>query len=87
MAEEFGGAEKWGYLRSKGVSYTAGKGRVKGNGRGEDWLREGRGSRVDVVGEGSDLVDGGDWPEWLRRSEGDELEIIGEDGSVAQVWV
>src|SRR5277367_4015945 len=34
LAEDFGGREKWGYMQSKAVSYTAGRrgGKVGGNG-------------------------------------------------------
>lgn len=42
VAEKEGGREKWGYLRSMGFSYSAGRGKGKGKKeRGEDWLREG----------------------------------------------
>jgi glycine/D-amino acid oxidase-like deaminating enzyme len=51
LAEKEGGKGVWGYERSRGLSYSAGRG-WKGKGkkeRGEDWLRQG-GSRGDGVG-------------------------------------
>jgi glycine/D-amino acid oxidase-like deaminating enzyme len=87
LAEENGGREKWGYLRSRGLSYSAGaKGGRKGKERrGEDWLREDR-SRGEVVNFGGVFSDG-DAPGWLRRGEGDNVEVIGKKGSLAQVFV
>ena len=83
LAEAEGGREKWGYVRSRGVSFSAGAQTRKGE-RGEDWLRQG-GSRGDVVGV-SELFGEGNGPPWLRREEGDSLESIGEEGSLAQVY-
>lgn len=81
IAREFGGAERWGYRRSTGLSYSVGrKGREKS---GEDWLREGT-SRADVAGDGaSSKADRA--PGWLARKEGDVVEVISEKGSTAQV--
>lgn len=92
LAEKDGGREKWGYMRSQGVSYmpslTGGK-RKRGE-RGENWLRQDA-SRADAANEGvSEFVAGGEvelGPKWLHRSEGDEMETIGEEGTTAQVWV
>ncbi|PMD30747.1 FAD dependent oxidoreductase-like protein [Hyaloscypha variabilis F] len=82
LAEANGGREKWGYLKSRGVSYNAGSKGKKG--RGEVWLRQG-GSRGDVVGVSEVFGEEGDGPAWLKRGEGDSLESIGEEGSLAQV--
>jgi glycine/D-amino acid oxidase-like deaminating enzyme len=86
LAESNAGRENWGYLRSTGLSYSAG---VKRNGkkaeRGEDWLRAG-GSRGDVAGV-SEVFGDDDGPAWLKRAEGDRMEVIGEEGSLAQVYV
>jgi glycine/D-amino acid oxidase-like deaminating enzyme len=88
LAEEHEGRERWGYMRSRGVSYSAGaetgRGKRKKE-RGEDWLGEGR-SRGEVVGV-SEVFGDGDAPAWLRRGEGDNVKIIGEEGSLAQVFV
>jgi hypothetical protein len=85
LAEEFGGRERWGYTRSTGTSYTAGK--KKGNGRGDDWLRHGS-SRAEAATEIiSEFVAEDDGPRWLRRGEGDNVEVISDDGSTAQVWI
>jgi len=84
LAEANGGREKWGYLKSRGVSYNAGSKGKKG--RGEVWLRQG-GSRGDVVGVSEVFGEEGDGPAWLKRGEGDSLESIGEEGSLAQVYV
>jgi glycine/D-amino acid oxidase-like deaminating enzyme len=84
LAEKQGGKGAWGYERSRGVSYSAGRG-WKGKGkkeRGEDWLRQG-GSRGDVVGVSKVF---GDAPAWLERSEGDSMEVIGEEGTLAQMY-
>jgi len=86
LAEQYGGREKWGYLRSSGVSYSAGKvGKGRRGERGEDWLRQG-GSRGDVVGVSEAYVNDNE-PAWLKREEGDSIEVIGEEGSLAQVYV
>ncbi|KAF8862655.1 FAD dependent oxidoreductase [Acephala macrosclerotiorum] len=87
LAEKEGGREKWGYMRSQGVSYrpslTGGKRR-----KGEDWLRQDA-SRADAANEGvSEFVAGKEeesGPNWLSRSEGDEMEAIGVEGTMAQV--
>jgi len=95
LAEENGGREKWGYVRSTSLSYVpeAKLGRNRndksveegkwGEERGDEWLREGS-SRAAAVNE----VVGGrgeDEPTWLRRMEGDEVEVISDEGSTAQV--
>jgi glycine/D-amino acid oxidase-like deaminating enzyme len=86
LAEQYGGREKWGYLRSNGVSYSAGKvGKGRRGESGEDWLRQG-GSRGDVVGVSEGYVDD-NGPAWLKREEGDRIEVIGEEGTLAQVYV
>lgn len=88
LAEQYGGREKWGYLRSSGVSYSAGKvgmGKGRRGERGEDWLRQG-GSRGDVVGV-SEVFNDENGPTWLKKEEGDSMEVIGEEGSLAQVYV
>ncbi|KAE9365339.1 FAD dependent oxidoreductase [Stipitochalara longipes BDJ] len=82
LAESNGGKEKWGYLSSRGVSYSTGVKGKKGE-RGEDCLRQGN-SRGDVV-DVNEVFGEGDAPAWLRRAEGDSLESIGEEGSLAQV--
>jgi glycine/D-amino acid oxidase-like deaminating enzyme len=86
LAEEYGGWEKWGYLKSSAVSYSAGKvGKGRRGERGEDWLRQG-GSRKDVVGASKVYVnDSG--PAWLKREQGDSIEVVGKEGSLAQVYV
>jgi glycine/D-amino acid oxidase-like deaminating enzyme len=87
LAEEFGGREKWGYMKSQAISYSAGSG--SGNkARGDEWLREER-SRAEASNEGvSEIVAGEEYgPRWLRRAEGDILEVISVDGTMAQVWV
>jgi glycine/D-amino acid oxidase-like deaminating enzyme len=88
LAEEFGGREKWGYMQSKGISYTTGRRDGKKVGRGDDWVRAG-GSRADASGlEINEFSsEGDDTPRWLRRVEGDVVESISEEGSTAQVWV
>lgn len=87
LAEEFGGREKWGYMRSSGISYAAGRRVGKGGGRGDDWLQHG-GSRADASGvEVNEFSNEGDAPGWLRRGEGDKVESISEEGSAAQVWI
>ncbi len=84
LAEQYGGREKWGYLRSSGVSYSAGKvGEGRRRERGEDWLRQGA-SRGDVVGV-SEAYGNYNGPAWLKTEEGDSIEVIGEEGSLAQV--
>lgn len=83
LAEEYRGQEKWGYMRSSGVSYTAGRGGKKG-GRGDDWLREG-GSRADGLEVNEFPSEGDTAPRWLLRGEGDTVESISEEGSTAQV--
>jgi glycine/D-amino acid oxidase-like deaminating enzyme len=86
LAEQYGGREKWGYLRSSGVSYSAGKvGKGRRGERGEDWLRQG-GSRGDVVVVSEVFVNDNE-PAWLKREDGDSMEVIGEEGSLAQVYV
>jgi glycine/D-amino acid oxidase-like deaminating enzyme len=86
LAESNGGREKWGYLRSRGLSYNVGKvGKGRKGERGEDWLRQG-GSRADVVGV-SEVFGGDNGPVWLKREEGDSMDAIGEEGSLAQVYV
>ena len=82
LAREFGGAERWGYRRSTGLSYSVGR---KGEKSGEDWLREGT-SRADVAGDGVSSKDDR-LPGWLARKEGDVVEVISEKGSTAQVYV
>ncbi|TVY71480.1 putative oxidoreductase [Lachnellula suecica] len=87
LADEYGGREKWGYSRSTGLSYTAGKRR--GGPRGDDWLRHGA-SRADAIVGSSEFTDGAAQrlrPEWLARADGDDVEVISEEGSTAQVWV
>lgn len=92
LAEKEGGREKWGYMRSQGVSYTPSltSGKKKKGERGEDWLRQDA-SRADAANEGvSEFVAGQEeelGPKWLSRSVGDEMEVIGEEGTTAQVWV
>jgi glycine/D-amino acid oxidase-like deaminating enzyme len=89
LSEEYGGREKWGYMRSSGVSYTAGRpGRGKKGGRGDDWLRHG-GSRADGMGVevNESVEEDAGVPGWLKRGEGDNVERVTEEGSVAQVWV
>ena len=83
LAEEYGGRDKWGYMKSSGLSYTAGR-RISKHGIEDDWFREG-GSRADgvAVSEFSGGEDG--VPRWLRRGQGDTVESISEDGSLAQV--
>ncbi|PMD14195.1 FAD dependent oxidoreductase-like protein [Hyaloscypha hepaticicola] len=86
LAEQYGGREKWGYLRSSGVSYSAGKvgmGKGRRGERGEDLLRQG-GRRGGVVGV-SEVFNDENGPTWLKREEGDSMEVIGEEGSLAQV--
>ena len=83
LAEEFGGREKWGYTRSSGISYTAGRRRGKTTGRGNEWLRD-SGSRADGL-EVDEISSEGEAPRWLRRGEGDAVESVGEDGSTAQM--
>jgi len=87
LAEEFGGREKWGYMKSQAVSYAAKRSSGK-KARGDDWLREG-GSRTGASNEGvSEIVTGEeDAPRWLRRAEGDIVKVISEEGTMAQVWV
>jgi glycine/D-amino acid oxidase-like deaminating enzyme len=83
LAEEFDGREKWGYSRSTGLSYTAGRG--PRNGRGDDWLRQDP-SRADAAVGVSEFVDGDAkplMPKWLSRSVGDNVEEISEEGSTA----
>jgi len=82
LAAKEGGREKWGYSRSTGLSYSAGRASARAKKeRGENWLREG-GSRGDV---GSEVSGDSDGPGWLIRGEGDRVEVIGDDGSLAQV--
>ncbi|KAG0645083.1 oxidoreductase [Hyphodiscus hymeniophilus] len=83
LAEEFDGREKWGYMKSSGVSYTAGRRDGETKARGDDWLRGG-GSRADGL-EVSNVSSEGYVPRWLRRSEGDVVESISEEGSTAQI--
>ena len=84
LAREFGGAERWGYRRSTGVSYTTARGRGKGK-RGDDWLRAGT-SRAGAATGGSAVgVGEKGCPRWLAREEGDGVEVISEEGSMAQV--
>jgi glycine/D-amino acid oxidase-like deaminating enzyme len=87
LAEEFGGREKWGYMKSQAISYSAGSGSGK-KARGDDWLREGA-SRAEASNEGvSEFVtEEEDGPRWLRRAEGGIIEVISEEGTMAQVWV
>jgi glycine/D-amino acid oxidase-like deaminating enzyme len=88
LAENNAGRDGWGYLRSTGVSYSAGKlgkGRKGERERGEGWLRQG-GSRGDVVGV-SEVFGDDNGPMWLKRGEGDSMEVIGEEGTLAQVYV
>ena len=89
LAHDFGGREKWGYMKSRGLSYTPGMGTAT-KARSGDWLRQDA-SRVDVTMEGVSEYVGGededDHPSWLRRNEGDNMEIISEGGTTAQVWV
>ena len=88
LADEFGGKEKWGYTRSSGISYTAGRRAGRDGSRRDDWLRDG-GSRASTASfEASKFSgEGDDAPRWLRRGEGDVVESISEEGSTAQVWV
>ena len=84
LARQFGGAERWGYRRSTGVSYTA-RGSGKGK-RGDDWLRAGT-SRASAATGGAVAEGEGGSPRWLAREEGDEVEVISEEGGMAQVYV
>jgi glycine/D-amino acid oxidase-like deaminating enzyme len=89
LAEEHNGNEKWGYSRSTGTSYTAGKGRTVGGRNGTDWLRHGS-SRAEAAAAGvNEFVDGEEkgLPRWLKIKEEDTIEVISEEGSTAQVWV
>jgi glycine/D-amino acid oxidase-like deaminating enzyme len=87
LAEEFGGREKWGYMKSQALSYSAGRSSGK-NARGDDWLREGT-SRAEASNESvSKFVAGEeDAPRWLSRTERGIVEVISEEGTMAQVWV
>jgi glycine/D-amino acid oxidase-like deaminating enzyme len=89
LAQDFGGREKWGYLKSKGLSYTAGRGKATKT-MGGDWLRRGT-SRTDATMEDASGFVGGeaedDGPRWLQRNKGDSMELISEDGTTAQLWV
>jgi glycine/D-amino acid oxidase-like deaminating enzyme len=84
LAEEFGGREKWGYIRSSGLSYTAGRKGGKQGGRGDDWLRHG-GSRADGLEVNEFSSDGDYTPGWLRRGDGDAVESISDAESTAQM--
>jgi glycine/D-amino acid oxidase-like deaminating enzyme len=85
LAEEFGGREKWGYMKSQALSYSAGRSSGKKS-RGDDWLREGT-SRAEAASEGlSEFVGEEDVPRWLRRAEGDSVEVNSEEGTTAQMW-
>lgn len=85
LAEENGGKEKWGYVESRGVSYSAGKEEKGRKERGEDWLRAG-GSRGDIAGVSEGFSEDGVGPAWLMRGEGDSMESIGKEGSLAQMY-
>ncbi|KAK1758497.1 FAD dependent oxidoreductase [Echria macrotheca] len=87
LADEYAGAEKWGYSPTTSVSYTraaetTGAGKKK---RGDDWLRHGT-SRAEAAPEEAADEGGLSWnPPWLRRVPGDEIEIISGEGTTAQV--
>lgn len=86
LAQSNDGKEKWGYLRSTGVSYSAGvKAKGEKGDRGEDWLRAG-GSRGGVAGI-SEVFSDDNGPAWLKRGVGDSMEVIGDEGTLAQMYV
>ena len=83
LADEYGGAEKWGYVRSIGLSLVE-EGQKS---RGEDWILSG-GSRSSVVvkeedSEGRVEADGDNvTPSWLKSGRGG-CKVI--DADAAQV--
>jgi len=84
LADEYHGAEKWGYARSTGASFTEGEDMIDGDddhAEGE-WLEGGR-SRAEVAGTHEFYE--GEGPAWLMRREGDGYDVISADETVAQV--
>ena len=86
LAEEFGGEQKLGYMRSSGLSYAAGRGVGRNGSRGDDWLRDGGSRAAASAMTTSEFTSEDDnAPRWLRRGEGDAVESISEEGTTAQV--
>ncbi|KFA61876.1 hypothetical protein S40285_06574 [Stachybotrys chlorohalonatus IBT 40285] len=80
LAEEAGGAEKWGYAKSVTVAYEAARGAVEGG-----WLEAGA-SRASAAGGARGRGDGGEKsPPWLRVLEGDEVSVMDDGGGTAIV--
>ena len=78
LAEQHGGAEKWGYSRSTSTSFARNP-----LIHGEDWVESG--SRAQAAGTIHEAKSD-NLPTWLRRSKHDELDIIGADDTTAQVY-
>ena len=79
LAEKHGGREKWGYLRSTGISLAEAESTIPG---GEGWLMEGR-SRAEMKGKRTYWD--GKGPSWLAKREGQDMNIISDGESTAQV--
>jgi hypothetical protein len=82
LADKNGGAKKWGYSQSTGISLSQDAEAAVG-GSGEDWLRDGT-SRASAAGQKPSL--GADGPAWLKRAEGASMEIISQDGTTGQMF-
>ncbi|KOS20881.1 putative oxidoreductase [Escovopsis weberi] len=81
LAEEHGGAARWGYANTRALSYEAQAGAAARDGkRGEDWLLEGT-SRA--LAKGSEGRRDGDLevPRWWRRRAGDAASVVDESGT------
>lgn len=86
LAEEHGGAQKWGYMRGTALSLDASDTSKKRGKRGDDWLRAGT-SRAETAAMAADAIAWEQSPQWLTRQEGGRVEKISDDDTVAQVFV
>ncbi|RYP65755.1 hypothetical protein DL770_008935 [Monosporascus sp. CRB-9-2] len=77
LADQDGGAEKWGYAPSTSISLMPSKNKM----RVDAWCRDGTSRAEAANGEPFPRVP----PSWLRRVEGDAVEVISEEGTAAQV--
>ena len=80
IAHQNDGARKWGYSRSTGTSLL----KVKGDRRGDEWLRDGT-SRAETAAT-HDFADG-NGPAWLTKTRNGMVEVISNDKCTAQVFV
>lgn len=83
LADEYDGAQRWGYARSTGASFAESEDAVDDEDEKEgEWLESGR-SRAEVAGTHEFCE--GEGPAWLMRTKGDTYDAISAAGTVAQV--